>query len=234
MEISGKTVIVTGGLGSLGSAIVASLARQGANVYLFDKEISTDTKTFKVDLSDEDQIENALKEIDKVDILVNCAGEIYSEPIINVMTGRVHAAENWHRVIRNNLDSCFLMSSHVASKMVANRTKGVIINFSSISAAGNMGQVAYSAAKAGIESMTKVMAKELGGFKIRVCAIAPGFIETPSTRDALSDSLQTQWKKNTPLRRFGTLDDITKTISYIIETDYLSGAVLHVDGGLSL
>lgn len=234
MEIKGKTAIVTGGLGSLGSAVSNYLKDQGARVIVFDRINSRDDDYFCVDLNEEEQILAALSQVDNVDILVNCAGEIYSEPIINVMKGEIHSIESWHRIIGNNLDSCFLMCSRVAAKMVKNRSKGVIVNFSSVSAEGNMGQAAYSAAKAGIESLTKVMAKELGGFKIRICAIAPGFIETPSTREALSDSLQDQWKKKTPLRKFGTTDDITKTIDYIIKTDYLSGTVIHIDGGLTI
>ena len=71
-------------------------------------------------------------------------------------------------------------------------------------------------------------------FKIRACAIAPGFIETPSTKTALSESMIDFWKKETPLRRLGALDDIISTIEYMIHTDYLSGAVIPVDGGLTI
>ena len=167
-------------------------------------------------------------------MLINCAGEIYSEPLLNVMRRERHAKASWDRIIGNNLTSCFLVSSQVAEKMAASRTKGLIINFSAISAKGNMGQAAYSAAKAGIEAFTKVLAKELGMFKIRACAIAPGFIETPSTKTALSESMIDFWKKETPLRRLGALDDIISTIEYMIHTDYLSGAVIPVDGGLTI
>lgn len=234
MIIKGKTAIVTGGLGSLGSSVVEFLKSQGSRVVVFDRVKSETNDYYCVNLNDEEQINSTLDKIDKVDILVNCAGEIYSEPVINIMRNEVHSEETWHRIIGNNLDSCFLMSSRVAAKMAKNRIHGVIINFSSISAEGNMGQAAYSAAKAGIEALTKVMAKELGMFKIRVCAIAPGFIDTPSTHDALSDSLQDQWKKRTPLRVFGTIDDINKTIEYVITTDYISGAIIHIDGGLTI
>lgn len=234
MEINGKTAIVTGGLGSLGSGVSEFLNEQGARVIVLDRIESNDKDYYCLNLNDEKQINDVLNQIDSIDILVNCAGEIYSEPVFNIMKDAVHSADSWHRIIGNNLDSCFLVSSRVAAKMSRNRTKGVIINFSSVSAEGNMGQVAYSAAKAGIEAMTKVMAKELGMFGIRVCAIAPGFIGTLSTRDALSGSLLEQWKKKTPLRRLGTIDDITNTIEYIIRTDYLSGAIIHIDGGLTI
>ena len=118
--------------------------------------------------------------------------------------------------------------------MIAKRTKGVMINFSSISAKGNAGQVAYSSAKAGIESMTKVMAKELGMFKIRVAAIAPGFIDTPSTHSALSEGMIDYWIKETPLRKMGTIEDIIESVKFIVTCDHLTGTTISVDGGLSI
>lgn len=234
MEIKGKTILITGGLGSLGAGITEALKICGADIVIFDRENNPEQNAFKVDVTNEEEIREALQKIEKVDVLINCAGEIYSEPIINVMKKERHAKATWDRILNNNLNSCFLMSTQVAEKMASSRTKGVIINFSSISAQGNMGQAAYSAAKAGIEALTKVMAKELGMFKIRACAIAPGFIETPSTKEALSDSLIDHWKRQTPLRKLGQIEDIISTVKYIIETDYLSGTVIHIDGGLTI
>lgn len=234
MEIKGKNILITGGFGSLGGSIVSSLREKGGNVIIFDKIAGGGENVYKVDVTDEEDIKRALMQVEKIDVLINCAGEIYSEPVLNVMKRERHDKKSWDRIINNNLTSCFLVSSQVAEKMVAGRTKGVIINFSSISAKGNMGQAAYSSAKAGVEAFTKVLAKELGMFKIRVCAIAPGFIETPSTKEALSESMIDFWKKETPLRRMGTLEDVISTIEYIIHTDYLSGAVINVDGGLTI
>lgn len=234
MEIRGKNVLITGGMGNLGDGIARMLEAKGGNIIIFDRIENSKKNTYKVDVTNESEIENALQKIERVDILINCAGEIYSEPILNLMSKARHSKESWDRVINNNLTSCFLMSSQVAEKMALSRTKGVIINFSSISAGGNIGQAAYSAAKAGIEAYTKVMAKELGMFKIRTCAIAPGFINTTSTQNALSDSMLSFWKKQTPLRKLGTLEDVVSTVEYIIRTDYLSGAVINVDGGLTI
>lgn len=234
MEIKGKSILITGGLGSIGTSIAEALKGCGANIVVFDRMDIPEQNAFQVDVTNEEEVEKALRKIEKVDILINCAGEIYSEPFINVMKKERHSKSTWDRIMNNNLNSCFLMSSHVAEKMALSRTKGVIINFSSISAQGNMGQAAYSSAKAGIEALTKVMAKELGMFKIRVCAIAPGFIETHSTKEALSDSLVDHWRKQTPLRKLGQVEDIISTVKYIIETDYLSGTVINVDGGLTI
>jgi len=234
MEIKNKKVLVTGGLGSLGSGVVEALSKRGAEVVIFDRVKSDSPNVYKVDVTNEKEIVKAINELDRIDILINCAGEIYSEPVLNIMKREHHSFDSWNRVINNNLNSCFLMSTYVAQKMVETRNKGVIINFSSVSAEGNMGQAAYSAAKAGVESFTNVLAKELGMFKIRACAIAPGFIETPSTKRALSESMIDYWKKKTPLRKLGKMEDIISAIEFIIENDYLSGTVLHIDGGLTL
>lgn len=234
MEIKGKNVLITGGLGCLGNGIATALQEEDANIFIYDRVEDESSNTYKVDVTDVGEVKAALSEIERIDVLINCAGEIYSEPLINMLKKETHSKESWNRIIENNLTSSFVMSTCVAEKMITGRTKGVIINFSSISAKGNIGQAAYSAAKAGVESLTKVMAKELGVFKIRSCAIAPGFIETSSTKEALSESMIDYWKKQTPMRKLGSIEDITATVKYIIQNDYLSGTIINVDGGLTI
>ena len=116
--------------------------------------------------------------------------------------------------------------------MAANRIKGVIVNLSSVSAAGNPGQTAYSAAKAGVEAMTAVWARELGPLGIRVVAIAPGFVDTHSTHAALSEEALKEWKRRTPLGRLGTAQEIASTVLFVLENDFISGCTIRVDGGL--
>ena len=118
--------------------------------------------------------------------------------------------------------------------MVSNRTSGVIVNVSSIAAKGNIGQTAYSAAKAGIEAMSATWSKELGIFKIRSVAIAPGFIDTNSTKNSLSESVMEKWKKQIPLGKLGELEHIGKAVEFAITNDYLNGKVIQVDGGLTI
>ena len=236
MEIENKNVLITGGFGGFGLALARNLNESGANIIIFDLKKSDEFKCFQVDVADEKQVEEALAQIDKVDILINCAGEIYSEPFIKAMAkgDKKHSRTDWNRIINNNLTSAFNMCVQVSEKMASNRTKGLIINFSSISAQGNAGQVAYSSAKAGVEAMTKVIAKEMGMFKIRAAAIAPGFIDTPSTRAAMTESLLDYWIKQTPLRKLGQVEDIIETVKYIIKCDHLSGCTISVDGALSI
>jgi 3-oxoacyl-[acyl-carrier protein] reductase len=98
------------------------------------------------------------------DVLINNAGIIHSEPLVNMLSrgGRVHSRESWRRVMSADLDSVFYVTSHVVDRMLVKRSKGVVISISSISANGNPGQSAYSAAKAGVNALTRTWAKELG------------------------------------------------------------------------
>jgi 3-oxoacyl-[acyl-carrier protein] reductase len=116
--------------------------------------------------------------------------------------------------------------------MLIKRTKGVVVSVSSISARGNAGQSAYAAAKAGVNALTVTWAKELGPMGLRFVAIAPGFIDTPSTRDALSDAILAKLKLKVPLRRLGDLESVYLAVAYAIENNYVNGTVLEVDGGL--
>ena len=245
MTANEKTVVITGGAGGLGFPTAVWLKKMGYKVVILDlketDEISkNDFDFFKTDVTDSELVENVINEIitkyNKIDVLINFAGIIYNEPIINIMNSSKmrHDYNNFKKNIDINLNSVFLVSSFVIEQMVLKRTKGVIINISSISANGNAGQTAYSAAKAGVEAMSKTWSKELGGFGIRSVAVAPGFIDTPSTSTALNESIIKHIKTNTPLKRLGKEENISKTIQYIIENDFINGTTVQVDGGLTI
>jgi 3-oxoacyl-[acyl-carrier protein] reductase len=140
--------------------------------------------------------------------------------------------EEWRQVLGANLDSVFFMTVCVVAQMIAERRKGVIVNISSVAAAGNAGQTAYSAAKAGVNAMTATWAKELGPLGVRVVAVAPGFMDTPSTRAALSDSLLKEVERRAPLRRLGRPEEVAQAVVSAIENDFFHGKVLELDGGL--
>ena len=116
----------------------------------------------------------------------------------------------------------------------ADLVRGYIVNISSIAAGGNAGQSAYAAAKAGVTALGITWAKELGPLGIRSVVVAPGFIDTPSTRAGLTEDRLKALAGQTPLRRLGQAEDVVRAVVTAIENDYTTGTVLHVDGGLTL
>lgn len=249
MDISGKRILITGGAGSFGQFLCTYfLDLEAEQIILVDLNFqnldvvingSNKVKKLICDLTDADAVKEMIREIyieGHIDVLINNAGFIHSEPLINLLNKDTptHSLDNWSKTISLNLTTCFNISSNVAHYMAKKRIGGVIINVSSISAKGNLGQTAYSAAKAGVESMTKVWSKELGIFKIRVACVAPGFIDTPSTRESLSEAVIDKWKKSVALNRLGELKNVGEAVKFIIQNDYFNGSVVSVDGGLSI
>lgn len=241
--MSETTVIVTGGASGLGAAIVEDLLNAGYCVAVWDIESGHQThknlRYFQCDVTNEEQIANTLLSTvadgRKIVGLVNNAGIIHNEPLVSLFSKhRRHSVTSFEKVLNLNLKAPFIITSHVVELMVQTRTKGVIINISSISAKGNSGQTAYSASKAGLEAMNRVWANELGAFGIRCVAIAPGFIETPSTQHALSDEYLNRIKDATALNRLGSTKNISSTVLYAMTNDFLSGCVIAVDGCYTL
>jgi len=244
--LTNETVIITGGASGLGLNVAEALLEEGAEIVIFDlndklfSELSEKFDCYKVDVTDESSVQSAVNDVigkyGKIDVLVNSAGIIHSAPLINIMNpnGMRHSFTEFKEVLDVDLCSVFLVSSIISEKMILKRTRGVIINISSICARGNAGQTAYAAAKAGVEAMTKVWAKELGTFGIRTNAIAPGFIDTPSTAKSLNQKNIENIVKNTPLNTLGRPENISMAVAYIIKNDFVNGAVVEVNGGLIL
>jgi 3-oxoacyl-[acyl-carrier protein] reductase len=126
----------------------------------------------------------------------------------------------------------FYMTVCIVEKMITTRTKGVVVNISSVSASGNPGQSAYSAAKAGVNALTATWAKELSAMGIRFVAVAPGFTETESTKEVMSDAVLQEMIKKVPLRRLGKPQEIARGVVSVIENDFFNGKVIELDGGL--
>lgn len=241
-----SVAIVTGAGRGLGLTIARLLKDNGCLVVIFDNNqtlidnLRDEFLAIKVDVTCEDEVLAGVNQVEqkheKINILINNAGVIYSQPLVNLLNKqcRVHDYENYKSIIDVNLNSVFLVGSIVAEKMISKRVKGVIINISSICANGNAGQSAYSAAKAGVNALTKTWAKELGPFGIRVVAISPGFINTPSTQNALSSDMINDIERAVPLRKLGEDYHIAALVLATISNTYISGAVLDVHGGLSI
>jgi len=246
LEIEGLVALVTGGAKGLGLTIARYLQKRGAKVIVADLDtealaaLPENMEGCVLDVTRLDDARTVIEELverhGRIDVLVNNAGVIYSEAMVNIMNsvGMMHDYQRFRQSITANLDSVFIMTSVVVEQMVMRRTKGVIVNISSISACGNEGQTAYSAAKAGVNAMTVTWSKELGRLGIRCNAIAPGFIDTDSTRKALSESIIKHIQSNTPLRRLGKATEVAKAVVALIENDFMNGVVLKVDGGLTI
>lgn len=246
MKIDGAVALITGGAQGLGLAIAGHLSGLGATVAVVDRSVEAlaglpeSWGRWQADVTRPEEVKAAVTEIvaryGRLDILINNAGVIFSEPFVNIMNpaGMMHDYGRFRDSLTVNLDSVFIVTSAVVEQMVGRRIRGVIVNISSISARGNEGQTAYSAAKAGVNAMTVSWAKELGRWGIRCNAVAPGFIGTESTRRALDETVLKHIKSNTPLRRLGEAVEVAQAVASVIENDFISGVILDVNGGLTI
>ena len=246
-----RKVLVTGSSGNLGAHLVDAFLQDGYSVTGFDlvgpasapgTGSSTGTGEWhfiECDVTDPQAVERSVAgacDGSPFDVVVNNAGLIHNSPLLSFQAGklRVHDFEAWNRVLSATLSSAFFVSAHCARQMVAAGRKGVIVNISSICAHGNVGQAAYSAAKAGVNGMTAALAKELGPLGIRVTAIAPGFLDTESTRRALSEEALGRIRKAIPLGKLGQPRHLYHAVKFAIENDYFHGKIIDLDGGLTL
>jgi 3-oxoacyl-[acyl-carrier protein] reductase len=253
MDISNKTVVVTGAGRGIGRAIALKLARHGADIALFDLNAndleetcalcaaqSVQARGYRVNVADEGEVSAAMTRVaadfGRLDGLVNNAGIVRDGLLVKVKDGAVvgrMTMDQWNAVIGVNLSGVFLCAREAAAHMIELGNGGVIVNISSISRTGNAGQSNYSAAKAGVESMGVVWAKELARYGIRVGSIAPGFTHTEilsSMRPEVLDKLTAP----VPLKRLGQPEEIAHAVLFIFENDFFTGRCLDVDGGLRL
>ena len=189
------------------------------------------------DLADSSKVSsfiNALRQAP--DVVINNAGYVHNQPILTLVEGvlEAHSSSEWNKSMGINLSSSFHLLTHASKKMINEGKKGVFINISSISAKGNLGQSAYSAAKAGINALTVVGAKELGPLGIRVAAIAPGFFDVNSTHSSVSAAILSRIKKNISVGTLGEPRHLFHAVKFVIENEYFNGKVLELDGGLNI
>jgi 3-oxoacyl-[acyl-carrier protein] reductase len=239
-----RWVIVSGAGGALGRGLVAHFATKGHPVLALDRKfedapLNPPIVSRTLDLADEVQVQQALADVvpqgAPIALLVNAVGLIWNEPTLSFKGAKLatHGVESWRRVIDANLTVPFVVAAQVAARM-ARRGGGVIVNFSSIASDGNAGQAAYSAAKAGVEGLTRTMAIELGPLGVRVNALALGFIDVTTTRDAVAGERLQGYVQKTPVGRLGRLDDVVNAIEFLAANSFANGAVVKLDGGLRL
>ncbi len=245
MSLDGKIALVTGGSRGIGRGICLKLASMGALVYINyvsrpaaaedTRRLILDTggraEVVCFDVADVTAVQNSIKQIiteaGSIHILVNNAG-ITRDGLMARMK-----ESDWDAVVDTNLKGAFLCAKAVSRAMMKNRW-GRIINISSVSGyAGNAGQVNYSAAKAGLNGLTKAMAREYASRNITVNCVAPGYVETEMT-ELLTEDVQQQIKEEIPLAVFGQVEDIASAVAYFASKDgrYVTGQTLHVNGGM--
>lgn len=237
-----KVAVITGGTTGIGKEIALELAKNGYNIainYRNETDTMNDLKQeiesnnvkcifVRADVSNFEETENMVKEIinefGKIDVLINNAGISESKMFTDVTD------EDWNKIINNDLYSAFCTTQEVITSMI-NRKEGCIINISSIwGLVGSSCETIYSIAKAGIDAMTKSLAKEMGPSNIRVNSIAPGIIDTDMNKCYNQREIE-DIKEKIPLEKIGKTSDIAKCVNWLIEDEYTTGQVISINGG---
>jgi 3-oxoacyl-[acyl-carrier protein] reductase len=253
MQLTDKVVAVTGGARGIGRAMAEAFAARGARLALLDMNRddlaaaesalggSADrVRAYAVNVTKEDEVAAVLDAVvadfGRLDVMVNNAGIVRDAMLVKARDGEIvgkMSLAQWQAVLDVNLTGVFLCARESAERMIRLGNGGVIINISSISRAGNMGQTNYSAAKAGVASMTVVWAKELARYGIRVGAIAPGFTRTEILASMAPETLA-KVTGPVPLKRLGLPEEIAHAALFIAENDFFTGRCIDIDGGLRM
>jgi NAD(P)-dependent dehydrogenase (short-subunit alcohol dehydrogenase family) len=247
-DLTGKVAAVIGGSGVLGGAVCRGFADAGASVAVLGRsreradEVAAAVEARGVraasvllDASNRASVEQARVEVERrlgpVDILVNAAGMNSSTPFFDL------DLEEWHRVLDTNLTSCLLACQVFGRAMVDRGAGGTIINFSSTSSEIPLSRVlSYSVSKAGVDILTRYLARELAPHKIRVNAIVPGFFPAEQNRKLLDEARIAAILRHTPAGRLGEADELVGTAVWLASeraSGFVTGALVRVDGGFS-
>ena len=243
--INGQTAIITGGSRGIGAAVAEKLASMGADlavIYSGSSELAAqvcekciekyniNARPYKCDVADFAQVKETVaaikKEMGNIGILVNNAG-VTRDGLVAMMK-----EDDFDKVIDTNLKGAFNMIRHTSMEFIKRRY-GRIVNISSVSGLmGNAGQSNYSSSKAGLIGLTKSVARELASKNITCNAVAPGFIVTDMTKGLLDT--QQGIIDSIPLKKAGNPEDVADAVAFLISSDYITGEVIRVDGGMGM
>ena len=242
-QLSGRTALITGASGGIGSAIAKNLSQQGAHVILHGtragrleelaSEIGTNVSVVTANLTDREAVGGLVSEAAKatgaIDILVNNAGITRDNLFMRMKD------EEWDDVLEVNLTSSMLLCRSAIRAMMKARWGRIISISSIVGVTGNPGQTNYAASKAGMIGFSKSLAAEVASRGITVNVVAPGFIETPMT-DELTDEQKQKLLGNVPAGRLGSSQEVAAAVSFLAseEAANMTGATLHVNGGMAM
>ncbi|MGX7824514.1 3-oxoacyl-ACP reductase FabG [Actinokineospora sp. 24-640] len=240
-----RVALVSGGSRGIGRATALRLAADGYDISFgyhsneqaaleLEKEIGEHgvrAMAVRADVASADAVRSWVsltqETLGPIDLAVTAAG-ITRDTALAMMSD-----DQWHQVIDTNLDGVFHVNRAVVFEMMK-RKAGVIVNISSVAGVyGNATQTNYSASKAGIIGFSKALAKEVGRYGVRVNVVAPGFIETDMT-SGLTEKVRARALETIPLRRIGEADEVADLVSYLAGARYVTGAVVQIDGGITL
>ena len=253
MRLEESVILITGAARGLGAAMARGVAARGARLVLVDLDEASlsDTRMaceaqgvrvecYAADVSKETEVERlfeqAVEDFGRLDALINNAGILRDGLLVKAREEEIVdklSLEQWQAVIDVNLTGVFLCGREAAAHMIRLKSRGCIINMSSVSRAGNFGQSNYSASKAGVAALTVVWAKELARHGIRVNAIAPGFVKTEMVASMRPEILE-KLAAGIPAGRLCEPEEIADAAHYLLENDYMNGRVLEIDGAVRL
>ena len=252
MQIQGKNIVITGAGRGLGQSMAVMFAKHGARLALVDltpgqlqdtaqrcASAGAMVRCYGANVAVEADVvrlfDQVAQECGAIDALVNNAGTNADALLVRRRDCAIEtmSLEDFNKVVAVDLTGVFLCGREAAARMLASKREGVILNISSISQAGNIGQSNYAAAKAGVSALTVTWAQELARHGIRVAAIAPGFSETQMVA-SMKPEMQDKFRQRVPLHRFARPEEIAHAALFILENDYFNGRVLELDGGLRL
>ena len=250
MNLKDKVIAITGAAQGLGRAMADILAEAGAHIALLDMqkesldkavaeltEKGIKARAYVVNVTVEADVEAAFAQIaadfQQLNGLINSAGIMRDGMFLKVKEGKVAgkmSLEQFQSVLDVNVTGTFLCAREAAATMVDLGCQGVLINLSSVSRGGNMGQTNYSASKSAVATMTVTWAKELARFGIRAACIAPGLVDTAMARQMRPEMME-KFLSTVPLRRLAAVEELGHTAKFIFENDYFTGRVIELDGG---
>ncbi len=247
-SLNGRTAVIIGGGGVLGSKMAEGLAMAGANIAIIDptceralkvlqkvKRTSIKILAFQVDATHRSELRQTAKKIGdawgRIDVLINAPGINSDTPFFDI------SEEEWHRILDVNLKSMFLSCQVFGKMMIEQGEGGSIINISSVSSGPPLSKVfTYSISKAGVNSLTQNLAREWATHRIRVNALAPGFFPAKQNRKILSKERTEAIFRHTPMARFGEVEELIGAVIWLASekaSSFVTGAVIHVDGGFT-